>query len=423
MEDGSLIVWEYSGTGLIPKRIDPVPQEDVAAITFLGNEIAKKHPIVTEWAVGSPTKIDLEALDPVYGEYHPGKQVRYTYGYPIIEGYRNTVALGYSLLWEDPMMYRQFKADLSYSVNPGDKIGTSQQFHADLEYSTLFWKYRYWHNYADFYDLFGPTERARKGDAYIVEYGYPLLFDGTRRLDMDLNMSYYTGLDTLPGNQNVEAQFTNLLSAFGELHYTSIQESLGAIDREKGIDWNVVGYLDYANDVVVPKFRAGFDFGLPLPIKHSSVWLYTSAGISGGDRENSLANWYFGAYGNNYVDDREVRRYRNYNSFPGFEIDELSAQNFVKTVLEWNLPPMRFANIGIPSFFLNSARPAVFASAMMGDLGSSKYQQNYFNLGAQVDFTFTVAHRRPLILSLGYAQGYVDGSKYDTEWVISLKIF
>ncbi len=52
----------------------------------------------------------------------------------MIEGYRNTVALGYSLLWEDPMMYRQFKADLSYSVNPGDKIGTSQKFHADIEY-------------------------------------------------------------------------------------------------------------------------------------------------------------------------------------------------------------------------------------------------------------------------------------------------
>ncbi len=287
----------------------------------------------------------------------------------------------------------------------------------------MFWQYRYWHNYADFYDLFGPTDRARKGNAYIVGYEYPLLFDGTRRLDVDLNMAYYTGLDTLPGNQNVETQFTKLLSAVGELHYTYIEESLGAIDHEKGIGWNLTGYLDYANDEVVPKFRAGFDFGLPLPIKHSSVWLYSSAGISGGDRDNSLANWYFGAYGNNYVDDREVRRYRNYYSFPGFEIDELSAQNFVKTVLEWNLPPMRFANIGIPSFFLNAARPAVFASAMMADLGSSKYQQNYFNLGAQVDFTFTVAHRRPLILSLGYAQGYVDSSKYDTEWVISLKIF
>jgi hypothetical protein len=241
-------------------------------------------------------------------------------------------------------------------------------------------------------------------------------------LNVDINLSYYTGLDTLPGNQNVDAQFTNLLSAVGELNYVYNEQSLGAVDHEKGHGWNLTGYLDYASDEVVPKFRAGFDFGLPLPIKHSSVWLYTAAGISGGNRNNSLANWYFGAYGNNYVDDREVRRYRNYNSFPGFEIDELSAQNFVKTVLEWNLPPVRFANIGIPSFFLSAARPALFASAMLADLGDSEYSQNYFNLGAQVDLNFTIAHRHPMILSFGYAQGFVDSNKYDTEWLISLKI-
>ncbi len=30
---------------------------------------------------------------------------------------------------------------------------------------------------------------------------------------------------------------------------------------------------------------------------------------------NHLANWYFGAFGNNYVDDREVKRYREYLQF------------------------------------------------------------------------------------------------------------
>jgi hypothetical protein len=422
LEDGSLIVYKYTGQGFMPVRIDPVPQKDIAAITFLGNEIAQKHPIVRDWAVGSPTKVDLDSLHPVDGQYFPWKELQYVSGYPIIEGYRDTVALGGSFVWQDPMGYNSLKADLSYSVNPGDKISSSERFHADVEYRNLFWRYRYWHNYADFYDLFGPTERARKGDAYIVGYKKPLLFDGSRWFTGGFDLAYYTGLDTLPGNQNVEAQFTNLLSVMGELDYTQIQQSLGAIDREKGFHWNLTGYLDYANDTVVPKARGGFDIGWALPIKHSSVWLYNSAGISGGNRDNSLAKWYFGAYGNNYVDDREVRRYREYNSFPGFEIDELSAQNFVKTVLEWNIPPLRFANVGIPSLFLSAARPAVFASAMLADLGESEYRQNYFNLGAQVDLTFTIAHRYSMFLSFGYAQGYVDSHKYDTEWMISLKI-
>jgi hypothetical protein len=36
----------------------------------------------------------------------------------------------------------------------------------------LWWRFRYWHNNSDFYDLFGPTERE-KGDALIVGYDYP----------------------------------------------------------------------------------------------------------------------------------------------------------------------------------------------------------------------------------------------------------
>ena len=423
MEDGSLIVYEYSGQGFIPTLIDPIPQEDIAAITFLGNEIVKKHPIVTEWAVGSPRKIDLESLNPVDGEYHPQREMRYTTGYPMIEGYRDTVALGWSMLWQDPMMYNSLKADVSYSLGQSEKMrSSSEKLHADIEYRTLFWRYRYWHNYADFYDLFGPTERARKGDAYIIGYKYPLLFDGPRMLNVDLDLSYFTGLDTLPGNQNVEAQFENLLSARGELNYIHTQQSLGAIDHEKGIRWNLTGYLDYANNDVIPKMRGGFDFGWALPIKHSSLWLYNSGGFSGGNRDNTLANWYFGSYGNNYVDDREVRRYREYNSFPGFDIDELSAQKFIKTVLEWNLPPLRFANVGIPSVFLSAARPALFAGALFSDVGNSRYSQDYYNLGFQVDLTFTIAHRFPMILSFGYARGYLDSKKYDNEWMISLKI-
>jgi len=159
-----------------------------------------------------------------------------------------------------------------------------------------------------------------------------------------------------------------------------------------------------------------------LPIKHSSLWLYSSAGIADGDRDNPLANWYFGSFGNNYVDDREVKRYREFYGFPGFEIDQLSAQDFVKSVLEWNLPPMRFANVGIPSAFLSSARPALFAGVLLADLNDSQYREDYYTLGLQVDFSITVAHRYPLTLSVGYAQGYIDGEKGDNELMVSLKI-
>ena len=422
MEDGSLIVFEYTARGFLPARIDPVPQEDVMAIRFLGNEIVKKHPVVTEWAVGSPMQIDLDALQPETGEYHPSRELQYASGYPIIEGYRDTIALGWSFLWQDPMMFKSLRADISYSPDFNDRIGSSERLHAEVEYRSLFWSFRYWHNYADFYDLFGPTERARKGDAFIVGYNKPVIFEGPRKLYLDWDVAYYTGLDTLPGNQNVEAQFEDLLSGRVELNYRHTQQSLGAVDHEKGIRWDLAGYLDHANGETIPRFRAGIDIGWELPLDHSSIWLYNSAGLADGDRDNSLANWYFGAFQNNYVDDREVRRYRKFYSFPGFEIDELSAQDFVKSIVEWNIPPIRFDNIGIPSAFLSSARPALFAGVLLGDARESEFREEYYTVGAQLDLAFKVAHRYSMTLSFGYAQGYRGSSRADSEVMISLKV-
>ena len=56
------------------------------------------------------------------------------------------------------------------------------------------------------------------------------------------------------------------------------------------------------------QLRGDFDFGIPLPLAHSSVWLRTAAGVSSGRRDNSVANFYFGAFGNHYVDSGEFKR-------------------------------------------------------------------------------------------------------------------
>ena len=40
----------------------------------------------------------------------------------------------------------------------------------------------------------------------------------------------------------------------------------------------------------------------------------------GGQRLNPLAAFYFGSFRNNYVDYRPEKRYRELESFPGFEI-------------------------------------------------------------------------------------------------------
>ena len=96
---------------------------------------------------------------------------------------------------------------------------------------------------------------------------------------------------------------------------------------------------------------AGFDYGVPLPWRNSSLWVYTPRRIAAGKKESSLGNFFLGSFGNNYVDNREVKRYREEESFPGFEIGEISARHYAKAMVELNLPPVRFRDIGHGELF------------------------------------------------------------------------
>jgi hypothetical protein len=421
LEDGSLMVFEYTGQGFAPKVIDPKPLEDLSAITFLGTEIAKRHPVVEDWNVAATLKdMNYEELIVQRGKYRPYRELQYDSGYPVVEGYRDSEALGWYFQFTDPAQLHRFGLTTSYSV--GSDLPSSERLHVGLEYKALNWRASYRHNGADFYDLFGPTERSRKGDAYTIGYDRPLIFDEPRRLDFSGELSWYTGLDTLPGNQNVPTlAIEDILSLDLGLHYTHTRKSIAAVDHEKGMRWDIVLSVDDSDFDTVVKPHMGLDFGFALPWKHSSIWFYNAAGTTNGERSDPLGNFYFGGFGNNYVDDGAVKRYREYDSFPGFEIDEIAATDFVKSIAEWNLPPVRFREVGKPSFFLSHIRPAVFFGALVADPGES-FERTVTTMGAQLDLNFTLAHRLPMTFSVGVAAGYEDGERRDDEWMVSLKI-
>ena len=99
----------------------------------------------------------------------------------------------------------------------------------------------------------------------------------------------------------------------------------------------------------------------------------------------------------------------------------LLGNDFVKSVLEWNLPPYRFREVGKPGLFLSHARPALFIAGLKSDPGEA-FERSLASIGLQVDWQFTLAHRLPMTLSLGYAAGFEDGDRLDDEWMVSLKI-
>ncbi|MGH8190893.1 MAG: YncE family protein [Rhodanobacteraceae bacterium] len=420
LPDGKLAVLEYTGLGFRPGEIDARPLNDLSAIKFLGTEVAEKHPIVKTWGVGSPTQVNLASLNPQQGVYRPGHELRLQGHYPVVEGYRGGAAVGWHTRFGDTLSL--YSLDIDTAVSVGGPTDHGQRLHLDVDYKAMNWEVRYWHNHADFYDLFGPFRTSLKGDSLWAGYKRALILDIPRRLDFSASAAYYTGLATLPGFQNVNAHVNNIFATHAGLKYANIKSSAGAVDREQGLEWNLDATTYVANGKIIPQLRGGFDFGFMLPVPHMSLWLYNAAGASGGSLDNSLANFYFGGFQNNFVDNENPKHYRDFDSLPGFEIDAIAGHTFAKSTLELNLPPLRFENVGSPGLFLRWLRPALFTEALVTDPDRPDLRATQRDIGAQVDLEFEVLSHLTMTLSAGYAKGYGAGGSGRNEWMISLKI-
>jgi hypothetical protein len=418
--DGSLIAYEYSGKGLQPVRLQPQVREDLGTIEFLGTRVVNTWPELKTWGVGSPARVDLDRLIVARSKYNSTRRLKLAAMYPIVEGYKKAVSPGWYFHIEDPLDFTQINA--SFSVSPFNRLASNERFHANVELKSLNWDVLYRHNGGDFYDLFGPIERSLKGDNLTIKYDKIGIYDPPRQLDWFGSAAIYTGLDRLPNAQNI-ASPKNIASFEVGAKYSDTRKALGGVDHEKGIQWRALADLDYSpnESLAFPKVYGGVDYGVPLPLANSSFWLYGSGGLAWGEPLHPLASFYFGSFRNNYVDNRPEKRYREMESFPGFDIDEIAARRFAKLTGEFNLPPVRFAEVGTPAFYLSYIRPAAFAGAMATTAPDGS-GHHYYDVGAQLDLNFTVALRLPMVFSVGAAGGWADGHYRKTEWLASLKI-
>ena len=419
--DDELVVFRYTGKGFVPTRIHAAPLEDVKEITFLGAQIAEKHEIVRQWKLGSPSAVPLESLTTGQGRYSSVPSIRLESIYPVVQGYKEFAAVGLRANFSDPLFLN--RASLTASYTPDSDLPENERYHVQGELQRYDWTLGFQVNGADFYDLVGPTKTSLKGWAVGLGYNRSLVYDLPRRLDLKASATYYGNLDRVPDYQGIPTNFTDELATRVRLRYEDYRHSLGYVDEEKGLGWEL-GFLgDRVKGDVFPKLYGDLDLGVALPLPHSSVWLRGSAGWGpGDDRDEPFANFYFGGFRNNWVDHREEKRYREPDAFPGLEINEVGGTNYARALAEWNLPPLRFRGAGTPSFYLTWLRPAVFASVLVTNADESALRRTISNAGAQLDFRLGLLSRLELTLSAGYAAAFESGQPTRHEGMLSLKI-
>jgi hypothetical protein len=429
LDNENLIVFNYTGSGFVPAKIKAEPIEDIAAVTFLGTETIKKHPQLKDWQVKSSTDQPAESRVVERGRYVPVRNLGLESIFPTVLGYKDSVSIAVKANFSDPVMLDTLRVGLGYSLDTDLPSEERPNVMVDYRHSVISasplagtWLFGAHLNNADFYDLFGPTKQSRKGTRFYVGYEKMLVYDEPRMLEFTTELNHYTNIDALPRYQDVPASIDKLTSLDAGLGFSHVRKSLGAVDDEKGITWNIATTINHVDGDTIPKVGGNFDFGFALPLRNSSIWFRNAAGAAFGDATDEFANFFFGGFGNNYIDHQKVKRYRAFYAMPGFELNAIPGRNFHRAMLEWNLPPIRFSRAGTPNFYASWARTSIFATSLITNFDDSALRQEAATIGAQVDVKFKVRSRYDLMLSFGYATGFLDGSQFDEEFMVSLKI-
>ena len=420
LADGRLLVFRYTGRGFVPAWIDPKPLEDVSAIEFLGERLVAERPVLKSWMLDSPAKIPFDSMEKSTGVYRLGGRLRRESIFPIVEGYKDTASVGVAINLSDPLLLNRLQITAGWS--PVTSLPAAERLHLSANYERYDWRAAATLNDADFYDLFGPTKVGRKGYTALLGHRNTLIFDEPRRLELDLSGRVAGNLDRLPEYQNVAVDVGTLVTLKAALGYTFVRNSLGYVDEETGRKWSVELRTDVVNGEAFPKLHGTFDRGVALRAGHSSLWLRTAAGYSPRDRSQPFANFFFGGFGNNYVDHRDEKRYRHVESFPGVELNAIPGRNFAKGTVEWNLPPWRFARAGTPGLHATWLRPAVFVTGLATNLDDTGFRRSAISTGAQFDVRFTVLSNLDMTLSAGAAIAFEHDQPARRQAMLSLKV-
>jgi hypothetical protein len=422
----SVVVFEYSRRGFTPSLIANAVVDSVSAIRFLGNEIAERRPEVQQWMPPPLSQINLDSLTTSTGTYRSMAHIRLDNLYPVVEGYRDAagnlaVGGGLRLNFSDRVGTTSF--DMTGSYAPAQGMPADERLHLRATFRHWNWRLSAGLNPGDFYDLVGPTYTSRAGYGLGVQYHGSLLFDTPRSLGYTLQLAGYGGLKTLPEYQGIAAPYHSLLSFTGNLAYESLRKSLGAVADEMGTTWNVTLRGNYANNQRYARVSADAAKGFLLPLNHSSLWFRASAGTAlAGVRHEPFASFFFGGFGNNWIDHRDIHQFRETESFPGVAINQVGGSNYGKVQAEWTTPPLRFRRAGIPSFYLRWANLSLFTSGLVTDMDNDSLRQKLVSAGVQIDTRLVTLSHLESTFSFGFAQAWGPHLKPSNTLMFSFKI-
>ena len=313
----------------MPARIHAAPLEDVNAITFLG---APDRPEARGRAASGSSARRRRSRStrsrPVSSRTASVGSIRLESIYPIVQGYKDFAAVGVRANFSDPLYLN--RASLTASYTPDGDLPEHERCHVEGELAALRLDARL------------PGERRRLLRPVRAHEDEPQGLGRRPRLQPQPRSTTCragsTSRPTSPTTATSTACPTTRAIA-DELHRRARDTRAAALRglpplarlRGRGEGARLGGRLRWATASRATSSRSSTRTS-------TSAWRCrcrtprcgcAAAGWGPGDeRHEPFANFYFGGFGNNWVDHRDEKRYRESDSFPGLEINEVGGTNY-----------------------------------------------------------------------------------------------
>lgn len=415
----SLLVLRFYRDGMKPGRIPLEVLYEANAIDFLGNHVVARYPEVIDWSLPPPPPIDTAGVREV--PYRPISEMFLANAWPDVAGYKDVAAVGYRMLWRDPLSLSQI--DLFVAGSPWSPYEDKQKVHAHLDWRYWNWTLSATLNRTDFYDLFGPTKRSRAGYSVGITHNRNYTLREPFRYGYSFGVYHYGDLEVLPQHQHIESPIRDFQAATAGFNMSNLRRTLGGVEHEKGYRWNISALAYYAGGDLYPSLVSNQDLGFLVPgIRNTSFWIRNSIGQSFGDRESALSYFYLGGFRNNYVDYRDARQYRGNLAFPGARIDGITAHNYLRTMGELNLRPIRTRNVGTTWIYPTHIYTSLFGTHLATGLDRLDVDRHVFNAGFQTDIEVVMFSYMKTTWSVGYARMFESGERPQGQLLLSVKL-
>jgi hypothetical protein len=415
----SLFAFEFSPEGFIAVLLPNKPAQKLPALHYLGQSVLDRNPQLTDWTLPVLSTQNSQPFRTESGKYRGIGALQINTLIPVVSGFQNQTVLGFYARVSDPLLTHDFLFEIG--VSPFyNRAGTP-----DLHFKGHY-EYRKNHkleielNAPSFYDLVNKRKAGMSGDRYAYINTHYWKYDEPHEIKQTSELSVYRGVRAIFDNEVAvsEPDFAVFESA---LNSKNIRRTIGSIDSESGYDWTftLVGLsASPSSRQWGGGFHAEWNWFNRFLFPHNIAHIKIAAGYVTIQNELEIGKYYFGGFGNQYLDYREVRQYRDSFRFPGIPIYGLAAERFARLMFEHTMPPVRFHHLQFSGHGLSHIDLSWFSQALVTDAATAG---DWVDLGAQLNLVFNHWYNLESTLSFGIAKAW--SSEFsDWDWMVSFKI-